>query len=85
MIPALVPFDVAPEDGIRSYANYWNQSLGNSGYLRNKPQQLYTNFTLKAENDKYSFGYTPGTTTINGLTVNQRQALTDALKPKADD
>jgi len=33
---------------------------------------------------KSSFVNTSGTTTINGLTVDQRQSLSDALKPKAD-
>ena len=34
----------------------------------------------------YKTGFVNNTTTdtINGLTVTQRQALTDALKPKAD-
>jgi len=35
-------------------------------------------------NYKTSFVNNTTTDTINGLTVNQRQALTDALKPKAD-
>ena len=35
-------------------------------------------------NYKTKFINQSGTTTINGLTVEQRQALTDALKPKAD-
>jgi len=35
-------------------------------------------------NYKTKFVNQSGTTTINGLTVEQRQALTDALKPKAD-
>ena len=35
-------------------------------------------------NYKTKFVNQSGTTTINGLTVNQRQALTEALKPKAD-
>ena len=35
-------------------------------------------------NWKTSFVNTSGTTTINGLTVEQRQSLSDALKPKAD-
>ena len=33
---------------------------------------------------KTKFVNTSGTTTINGLTVDQRQALSNALKPKAD-
>ena len=36
------------------------------------------------ENWKTKFVNASGTTTINGLTVDQRQSLTDALKPKAD-
>ena len=36
-------------------------------------------------NWKTKFVNTSGTTTINGLTVEQRQSLSDALKPKADD
>ena len=36
------------------------------------------------KNWKTKFVNTSGTTTINGLTVEQRQSLTDALKPKAD-
>ena len=35
-------------------------------------------------NFKTSFVNNPTSSTINGLTVEQRQALTDALKPKAD-
>ena len=35
-------------------------------------------------NYKTKFVNQSGTTTINGLTVEQRQALTEALKPKAD-
>jgi hypothetical protein len=35
-------------------------------------------------NYKTDFINKTGTTTINGLTVEQRQSLTDALKPKAD-
>ena len=37
-----------------------------------------------ANNYKTKFVNRSGTTTINGLTVDQRQALTEALKPKAD-
>ena len=47
--------------------------------------RLTTTNTDARENWKTKFVNTSGTTTINGLTVNQRQALTDALKPKADD
>ena len=36
------------------------------------------------ENWKTKFVNASGTTTINGLTVDQRQSLTNALKPKAD-
>ncbi len=36
------------------------------------------------KNWKTKFVNASGTTTINGLTVEQRQSLTDALKPKAD-
>ena len=42
-----------------------------------------TNDNTRA-NWKTKFVNTSGTTTINGLTVDQRQALTNALKPKAD-
>ena len=35
-------------------------------------------------NWKTSFVNTSGTATINGLTVDQRQSLSDVLKPKAD-
>ena len=42
-----------------------------------------TNDNTRA-NWKTKFVNTSGTTTINGLTVEQRQALSDALKPKAD-
>jgi hypothetical protein len=35
-------------------------------------------------NFKTGFVNNTTTDTINGLTVDQRQALTDALKPKAD-
>ena len=47
--------------------------------------RLTTTNTDARENWKTKFVNASGTTTINGLTVNQRQALTDALKPKADD
>ena len=46
--------------------------------------------TLNTSNDdtvnnyKTKFINRSSTTTVNGLTVEQRQALTDALKPKAD-
>ena len=33
---------------------------------------------------KTGFANTSGTSTINGLTVKQRQSLEQALKPKAD-
>ena len=36
------------------------------------------------KNFKTQFTNTSGTKTINGLTVEQRQSLSDALKPKAD-
>ena len=36
------------------------------------------------KNFKTQFINNPGTKTINGLTVDQRQSLSDALKPKAD-
>ena len=65
--------DVAPPAGARSYTGYWNQSLGNFGYLRNNPEQLFTNFSLTSENDQYSFGYTPSataTTTVPTVTLN---------------
>ena len=42
-----------------------------------------TNDNTRA-NWKTKFVNTSGTTTINGLTVEQRQALSNALKPKAD-
>ena len=42
-----------------------------------------TNDNTRA-NWKTKFVNTSGTTTINGLTVDQRQALTNALKPNAD-
>ena len=41
--------------------------------------------TDSRENWKTKFVNASGTTTINGLTVDQRQSLSDALKPKADD
>jgi len=72
-VPQVFSFDVAPEEGMRSYANYWNQSLGRVNYLRNNPDQLFTNFSLTSENDQYSFGYTPSataTTTIGTETLN---------------
>ena len=40
--------------------------------------------TDSKENWKTKFVNASGTTTINGLTVDQRQSLTNALKPKAD-
>ena len=40
--------------------------------------------TDSRENWKTKFVNASGTTTINGLTVDQRQSLTNALKPKAD-
>ena len=43
-----------------------------------------TNNDDTANNYKTKFVNRSGTTTINGLTVDQRQALTEALKPKAD-
>ena len=46
--------------------------------------RLTTTNTDTRANWKTSFVNTSGTTTINGLTVEQRQSLSDALKPKAD-
>ena len=46
--------------------------------------RLTTTNTDSRENWKTKFVNTSGTTTINGLTVDQRQSLSDALKPKAD-
>jgi hypothetical protein len=46
--------------------------------------RLTTTNTDTRENWKTKFVNASGTTTINGLTVDQRQSLTNALKPKAD-
>lgn len=54
--------DVAPAFGSGSYINWWNQSLGQTDYLFNKPSLVFSNFSLEAKGDEYLFGYTPGTT-----------------------
>ena len=46
--------------------------------------RLTTTNTDARANWKTKFVNQSGTTTINGLTVDQRQSLSDALKPKAD-
>jgi len=46
--------------------------------------RLTTTNTDSRANYKTRFINNSTSTTINGLTVEQRQALTDALKPKAD-
>ena len=46
--------------------------------------RLTTTNTDTRANWKTKFVNEASTTTINGLTVEQRQSLTDALKPKAD-
>lgn len=46
--------------------------------------RLTTSNTDTRNTFKTQFTNTTGTTTINGLTVQQRQSLTDALKPQAD-
>ena len=46
--------------------------------------RLTTTNTDTRENWKTKFVNASGTSTINGLTVDQRQSLTNALKPKAD-
>ena len=40
--------------------------------------------TDSKQNWKTKFINSSGTNTINGLTVDQRQSLSNALKPKAD-
>ena len=50
---------------------------------RNTQQARKTNNDTR-KNFKTQFTNTSGTKTINGLTVEQRQSLSDALKPKAD-
>ena len=54
--------DVAPVFGTGSYVNWWNQSLGQTSYLFNKPSSVFSRFSLEAKNDEYLFGYTPATT-----------------------
>jgi len=54
--------DVAPTIGSGSYVNWWNQSLGQTSYLFNKPSSVFSRFSLEAKNDEYLFGYTPATT-----------------------
>jgi len=51
--------------------------------IEDKIRLTTTNDNTRA-NWKTKFVNTSGTTTINGLTVDQRQSLSDALKPKAD-
>ncbi len=46
--------------------------------------RITTSNTDSRENWKTKFVNASGTSTINGLTVDQRQSLTNALKPKAD-
>ena len=46
--------------------------------------RLTTTNTDTRNTFKTQFTNTTGTTTINGLTIQQRQSLTDALKPQAD-
>jgi hypothetical protein len=46
--------------------------------------RITTTNTDTRSTQKTGFANTSGTTTINGLTVNQRQSLENALKPKAD-
>ena len=46
--------------------------------------RITTSNTDTRNTQKTGFVNTSGTTTINGLTVNQRQSLEQALKPKAD-
>ena len=47
--------------------------------------RLTTTNNNTRSNYKTGFINQSGSTTINGLTVQQRQSLTNALKPKADD
>jgi len=54
--------DVAPTVGTGSYINWWNQSLGQIGYLYNLPSLIFDSFSLEAKNDEYLLGYTPATT-----------------------
>ena len=46
--------------------------------------RITTSNTDTRATQKTGFVNRSGTTTINGLTVNQRQSLENALKPKAD-
>jgi hypothetical protein len=46
--------------------------------------RITTTNTDSRSTQKTGFANTSGTTTINGLTVDQRQSLESALKPKAD-
>ena len=50
--------------------------------IKDDDGKLY--WTQVRQNYKTGFINNSGTNTINGLTVAQRQSLTDALKPKAD-
>ena len=47
--------------------------------------QILMNFVLLGAIFKTKFINNSSTSTINGLTVEQRQSLTDALKPKEDE
>jgi len=58
--------DFAPPFSTGSYVDFWNRSLAQS-YLVNKPNQLYTYFSLDASENNYLFGYTPGTTTTTTI------------------
>ena len=59
--------------------------ISQSPVLDIAPVRLTTTNNDTRSNYKTGFINQSGTTTINGLTVQQRQSLTDALKPKADD